>query len=143
MKFWLKKDMWLISAVNTFICLLGCSIGDFATILYFQYFTSIKSIIVIMPIAIINGIITSVMLETVLLWRRNKIPFKDAIKMAMGMSLVSMITMELAMNFTDIMIEGSLVISLSSVLPVLLVGFIVPWPYNYWRLVKYKKSCCG
>jgi len=58
-------------------------------------------------------------------------------------SLISMIAMELAMNFTDIFLEGALVLSFSSLIPVLVVGFIVPWPYNYWRLVKYNKNCCG
>ena len=65
--------------------------------------------------------------------------FKEAIKTATGMSIISMVSMELATNFTDIILEGSLVLSLSSIIPVLIVGFIVPWPYNYWRLVKYNK----
>tara|TARA_Y200000002_G_scaffold306713_1_gene262692 strand:- start:270 stop:554 length:285 start_codon:yes stop_codon:yes gene_type:complete len=94
-----------------------------------------------MPIAIINGILTSILLETILLLRNMN--FRDAIKMATGMSIISMLSMELAMNFTDIMLEGSLILTVSSVIPVLIVGFIVPWPYNYWRLVKYNKSCCG
>ena len=141
MEFWYKRDKWISSALNTFVCLIGCSIGDFGTILYFQIFTEIKSILVIMPIAIVNGILTSIILETLILLRSMN--FKDAIKMATGMSMISMISMELAMNLTDIMLEGSLVLSLSSVLPVLIVGFIVPWPYNYWRLTKYNKSCCG
>ena len=141
MNFWFKKDKWMTSAYNTFICLIGCSMGDFGTILYFQYFTDIKSIMIIMPIAIINGIITSIILETIILLKN--MPFKDALKMATGMSLISMIAMELAMNFTDIFLEGSLILSLSSIIPVLIVGFIVPWPYNYWRLVKFNKSCCG
>ena len=141
MEFWLKKDKWSTSALNTFVCLIGCSIGDFGTILYFQFYTNITSIMLIMPIAIINGILTSIILETILLLRT--MPFKEALKMATGMSLISMIAMELAMNFTDIFLEGALVLSFSSLLPVLVVGFIVPWPYNYWRLVKYNKNCCG
>jgi len=141
MEFWLDKKKWITSAYNTFVCLIGCSIGDFGTILYFQFFTNIKSIIIIMPIAIINGILTSILLETILLLRNMN--FRDAIKMATGMSIISMLSMELAMNFTDIMLEGSLILTVSSVIPVLIVGFIVPWPYNYWRLVKYNKSCCG
>ena len=141
MEFWLDKKKWITSAYNTFVCLIGCSIGDFGTILYFQFFTNIKSIIIIMPIAIINGILTSILLETILLLRNMS--FRDAIKMATGMSIISMVSMELAMNFTDIMLEGSLILTVSSVIPVLIVGFIVPWPYNYWRLVKYNKSCCG
>jgi asparagine N-glycosylation enzyme membrane subunit Stt3 len=94
-----------------------------------------------MPIAIFNGIVTSILFETILLSRNMK--FKEALKTATGMSLISMISMELAMNFTDIILEGALVLSLSSIIPVLVVGFIVPWPYNYWRLVKYNKGCCG
>ena len=94
-----------------------------------------------MPIAIVNGILTSITLETLLLMKIMN--FKEAFKTAVGMSLISMISMELAMNITDIMIEGSLVISLTSIIPVLMVGFIVPWPYNYWRVVKFNKSCCG
>tara|TARA_B100001029_G_C14786055_1_gene299227 strand:+ start:157 stop:582 length:426 start_codon:yes stop_codon:yes gene_type:complete len=140
-EFWLKKDKWSSSALNTFVCLIGCSIGDFGTILYFQFYTNITSIMLIMPIAIINGILTSIILETILLLRT--MPFKEALKMATGMSLLSMIAMELAMNFTDIFLEGALVLSFSSLIPVLVVGFIVPWPYNYWRLVKYNKNCCG
>ena len=141
MEFWLKKDKWSTAALNTFVCLIGCSIGDFGTILYFQFYTNITSIMLIMPIAIINGIFTSIILETILLLRT--MPFKEAFKMATGMSLISMIAMELAMNFTDIFLEGALVLSFSSLIPVLVVGFIVPWPYNYWRLVKYNKNCCG
>ena len=141
MEFWLKKDKWSRSALNTFVCLIGCSIGDFGTILYFQFYTNITSIMLIMPIAIINGILTSIILETILLLRT--IQFKEALKMATGMSLISMIAMDLSMNFTDIFLEGALVLSFSSLLPVLVVGFIVPWPYNYWRLVKYNKNCCG
>ncbi len=112
MEFWLQKDKWISSAFNTFVCLIGCSIGDFGTILYFQIFTDIKSIFVIMTIAIVNGILTSILLETLLLLRSMN--FNDAIKTAIGMSLISMVSMELAMNITDIVLEGSLIISLSS-----------------------------
>ena len=140
MKFWTNKDKWYSSAYNTLVCLIGCVIGDFGTILYFQLYTNIKSILIIMPIAIINGILTSIILETIILLKIMNM--KEALKTATGMSLISMISMELAMNITDIILEGSLVITLKSVIPVLVVGFIVPWPYNYWRLVKFNKSCC-
>ena len=109
MEFWLRKDKWFQSSFNTLVCLIGCSIGDFGTILYFQIYTEVKSILIIMPIAIINGIITSIFLETLLLLRSMN--FKYAIKMATGMSLISMISMEFAMNITDIILEGSLVLS--------------------------------
>ena len=141
MHFWLDRSKWKTSALNTLICLIGCSIGDFGTILYFQLYTNINSIMMIMPIAIFNGIVTSIILETILLLK--DMTLKIAFKTAIGMSLISMISMELAMNFTDIFLEGALVLTFSSIIPVLIIGFIVPWPYNYWRLVKYNKSCCG
>ena len=141
MDFWLDRSKWKTSAFNTLICLIGCSIGDFGTILYFQLYTKVDSIMLIMPIAIFNGIVTSIILETILLMR--SMVLKNAFKTAIGMSLISMISMELAMNFTDIFLEGALVLTFSSIIPVLIIGFIVPWPYNYWRLVKYNKSCCG
>ena len=141
MDFWLDRSKWKTSAFNTLICLIGCSIGDFGTILYFQFYTNIDSIMLIMPIAIFNGILTSIILETILLLK--DMTLKAAFKTAIGMSLISMISMELAMNFTDIFLEGALVLTFSSIIPVLIIGFIVPWPYNYWRLVKYNKSCCG
>ena len=141
MDFWLDRSKWKTSAFNTLICLIGCSIGDFGTILYFQLYTNIDSIMLIMPIAILNGIVTSIILETVLLLK--SMTLKEAFKTAIGMSLISMISMELAMNFTDIFLEGALVLSFSSIIPVLIIGFIVPWPYNYWRLVKYNRGCCG
>ena len=139
---WSCTHTWSRSAKNTFWCLLGCSIGDFGTILFFQLTKIPFPVLAIMVLAIINGIITSIILETIILLRQN-FSLKLAFKTAVGMSLISMISMELAMNITDIMIEGSLVISLTSIIPVLMVGFIVPWPYNYWRLVKFNKSCCG
>ena len=110
MEFLLDKKKWQSSSFNTFVCLVGCSIGDFGAILYFQYFTQINSIMIIMPIAIISGIATSIFLETILLLKT--MVFKEAFKTATGMSLISMISMELAMNFTDIFLEGALVLSL-------------------------------
>ena len=50
MDFWYQVDKWKISGFNTLTCLLGCSIGDFGTILYFQIYTNITDIYIIMPI---------------------------------------------------------------------------------------------
>ena len=141
MDFWLDRSKWKTSAFNTLICLIGCSIGDFGTILYFQFYTNMDSIMLIMTLAFFNGILTSIILETILLLK--DMTLKVAFKTAIGMSLISMISMELAMNFTDIFLEGALVLTFSSIIPVLIIGFIVPWPYNYWRLVKYNRGCCG
>ena len=56
------------------------------------------------------------------------------------MSFISMISMEIAMNFTDYLLTGGAILNWW-VVPMLTVGFITPWPYNYWRLKKYNISC--
>ena len=137
---WNCKLTWKISAKNTFWCLLGCSIGDFGTIFYFQNIDHNLSIFLVMLIAIINGIITSIVLETLILIKQNFSTF-EAFKTACGMSLISMVSMELAMNLTDYVILGEAKI-VWWILPImLLVGFLTPWPYNYWRLKKFNKAC--
>ena len=67
--------------------------------------------------------------------------FKQALTTALGMSLISMISMEVAMNLTDYLITGGAVLNLTVIPIMLLAGFITPLPYNYWRLRKYNKSC--
>ena len=76
---WQCKHTWRRSSYNTFWCLLGCSIGDFGTIAFFQFSGIAWPVISIMTLAIINGIITSVILETIILCRQMKlaIAFKD------------------------------------------------------------------
>ncbi len=64
---WKCKHTWRRSAKNTLWCLLGCSIGDFGTILYFQLNQISWPTLNIMILAIINGLITSVILETFVL----------------------------------------------------------------------------
>ena len=93
-----------------------------------------------MFIAIINGIITSIILETIILLRQ-KFKLIDAFKTACGMSLISMISMELAMNLTDYLIIGSAKLVWWIIPIMLLVGFLTPWPYNYWRLKKFNIAC--
>ena len=93
----------------------------------------------IMILAVINGLITSIVLETIILLKQMN--FKDAISTAFGMSLISMISMEASMNFTDYLITGGAVINLTVIPIMLIVGFITPLPYNYWRLKKFNRSC--
>ena len=50
------------------------------------------------------------------------------------MSIISMISMEIAMNLTDYLIVGSAKLVWWVVPIMLLAGFLTPWPYNYWRL---------
>ncbi len=97
---WSCKHTWKRSAKNTTWCLLGCSIGDFGTILFFQISNIPFPVLGIMLLAILNGLVTSIILETIILMRQ-KFNFNEALKVAIGMSFISMIAMELAMNLTD------------------------------------------
>ena len=137
---WRCKHTWKRSAKNTSWCLLGCSIGDFGTILYFQINQIPWPVMSIMILAIINGLITSIILETIVLIRQN-FKFNQALKTALGMSFISMISMEIAMNVTDVILTGGAMLTWWVVPIMLFVGFITPWPYNYWRLKKYNIAC--
>jgi len=137
---WSCKDTWKLSAKNTLWCLLGCSIGDFGTILFFQITKIPFAIMGIMILAIINGLITSIILETIILLKQ-KIKFSEALKTALGMSFISMISMEVAMNLTDYLLTGGAILTWWVVPIMLAVGFVTPWPYNYWRLKKFNQAC--
>ena len=137
---WKHKETWKVSAKNTFWCLLGCAIGDFGTILFFQLSQIPFPILGIMVLAIINGIITSIILETVILIRQN-FSFTNALKTASGMSLISMISMEITMNLTDYLLTGGAILNWWVIPIMLIVGFLTPWPYNYWRLKKFGIAC--
>mgnify|MGYP001410560517 FL=1 len=137
---WGCKHTWNKSAKNTAWCLIGCSIGDFGTILFFQITKIPLPVLGIMTLAIINGLITSIILETLILMRQN-FSFSKALNTAIGMSFISMISMEVAMNVTDYYLTGGAVLTWWVVPIMLSVGFLTPWPYNYWRLKKYNISC--
>ena len=137
---WTCKHTWNISAKNTAWCLLGCSIGDFGTILFFQLTKIPFPVLGIMTLAIINGLITSIILETIILMRQN-FNFNNAFKTAVGMSFISMISMEVAMNLTDYLLTGGAILTWWVIPIMLIVGFLTPWPYNYWRLKKFGIAC--
>ena len=137
---WNCKYTWKTSAKNTMWCVTGCAIGDFGTILFFQLTQIPFPLMGIMILAIINGLITSIFLETFILMRQN-FSFIAAIKIASGMSLISMISMEIMMNLTDYLLTGGAMITWWVVPIMLLVGFLTPWPYNYWRLKKFGLNC--
>ena len=137
---WSCKHTWKRSAKNTAWCLLGCSIGDFGTILFFQLSKIPFPVFGIMTIALINGLITSIILETVILMRQN-FDFRKAFNTAIGMSFISMISMEVAMNLTDYLLTGGAILTWWVVPLMLIVGFVTPWPYNYWRLKKFNIAC--
>lgn len=136
---WQCLTTWRKASYNTLWCLIGCSIGDLGTIAFFQVNEIMWSPILIMALAIINGLITSITLETIVL--SYQMQFSIALKTALGMSLISMISMELSMNVVDLWLTGSAKLQWS-VLPFMLTaGFVTPLPYNYWRLKALGKNC--
>jgi len=137
---WSCKHTWKRSAKNTMWCVIGCSIGDFGTILFFQLTQTPFPLMGIMILAIINGLITSIVLETFILIRQN-FSFIGAIKTASGMSLISMLSMEVMMNITDYLFTGGAILTWWVVPIMLIAGFLTPWPYNYWRLKKFGLNC--
>ena len=136
---WRCQVTWKTASYNTSWCLLGCSIGDMGTILFFQLSGIDWPVFWIMSLAIFNGLLTSIILETIILTRQ--MAFTIALKTALGMSLLSMISMEVAMNMTDYMLTGGAKLTWW-VMPIMLVaGFVTPLPYNYWRLKVLGKAC--
>ena len=109
------------------------------TIAYFQYTDSKLSTIAIMTLAIINGLITSVILETAILLKQMS--FSSAFKTACGMSLISMVSMEIAMNTLDVALTGGARLTLWVIPLMWIAGFLTPLPYNYWRLKALGQSC--
>lgn len=136
---WRCRHTWRTSAYNTMWCLIGCAIGDFGAIRWFQVNWPDAPMLVWMPVAMVCGIVTSIVLETIILLR--SMVFAEAFKTAVGMSLASMILMELAMNFTDFGMTGGPKIYWWTMPPALAAGMVAAWPYNYWRLKKHGKAC--
>ena len=136
---WKVTTTWKQASKNTLWCLLGCSIGDFGTIAYFQVNRIAWPVLAIIILAIINGLITSIILETFILSRQMALNL--AFKTAIGMSLISMISMEVAMNVTDVLLTGGAKLTWWVIPIMLVVGFLTPLPYNYWRLQALNKAC--
>ena len=136
---WFCRQTWRRASYNTSWCLLGCAIGDLGTILFFQVTGIPWPVWAIMSLAILNGLITSIALETVILARQMSLNL--ALKTALGMSLISMIGMEAAMNVTDLLLTGGAMLTWWVVPIMLAAGFVAPLPYNYWWLKVLGKAC--
>lgn len=136
---WRDIAVWRRSAKNTAWCLLGCMIGDFGAILWFQTYSPETAPLIVMSVAIVCGIMTSIALETAILTRQMGLV--AGFKTAIGMSLVSMVSMEAAMNLVDYLLVGEARLVWWAIPPMLIAGFLTPWPYNYWRLKKLGKAC--
>jgi hypothetical protein len=136
---WKCKHTWRRASYNTSWCLIGCSIGDFGTIAFFQFTGIPWPTLAIMTLAIINGLLTSIALETFIMSRQMEL--RLAFKTAIGMSMISMIAMEVAMNVVDVALTGGAKLTFWVIPIMLLAGFLAPLPYNYWRLKALGKSC--
>ncbi|MFM8911811.1 MAG: DUF4396 domain-containing protein [Flammeovirgaceae bacterium] len=145
-RFWADKKVWGRAAFNTLNCLIGCSIGDFGMILFLQAFYPATSMMTQMVLATVAGLCTSIMLETVLLRIRERFDWGQALQTAFSMSFISMIAMELAMNTSDFVMTGGKAAFNNPMYWValavsLVVGFLAPLPYNYYKLKKYNRAC--
>ena len=136
---WTCRHTWSRSAINTLWCLLGCSIGDFGTIFFFQMTGISWPTLSIMVLAMVNGVLTSIALETIILSKQMSLG--SAFKTACGMSLISMLAMEAAMNAIDVAVTGGATLTFWVIPLMLLVGFLTPLPYNYWRLKALGVAC--
>ena len=136
---WTCRHTWPRATKNTLWCLTGCSIGDWGTILYFQLTEIPWPTLWIMLLAIVNGILTSITLETIVLSRQ--MAFKTAFRTAIGVSLISMLAMEIAMNVVDVALTGGAVLTLWVIPVMFAAGFFAAVPYNYWRLKALGKAC--
>ena len=88
-----------------------------------------------MSLAVFNGLLTSIALETAIL--RDQVAVKVALKTALGMSMISM---KVSMNFIYVLLTGGAKFTLWIIL---IIEFVPPLPYNYWRLKKWSIDCGG
>lgn len=144
--FWSDRAAWRKASTNTFNCLVGCMIGDLGVIIGFQLFHPTAPMSLTMPLAMVAGVITSILLESSILHWREGFPWRRAVSMAFSMSFISMLAMEGIANATDFMLTGGRVpltdpfywqaLALS-----IAAGFLAPLPYNYWQFKRHGRSC--
>lgn len=144
--FWSDARVWKRAAFNTLNCLIGCSLGDFAMILYLQAYHPNVTMTMQMILAVLAGLATSVLFETTLLRFREKFAWYAALRTAFSMSFISMVAMEVVMNATDFMITGGKAafgnpMYWTALAVAMVAGFMAPLPYNYYKLKKYNKAC--
>ncbi len=144
--FWWDRSIWKSASLNTLNCLIGCSIGDFAMVIFLQKFYPGTAMTAQMILATLAGLMTSVTMETVLLKTKEKFTWSSALQTAFSMSFISMIAMEMVMNATDFMITGGKAafgnpMYWTALVVAMVAGFLAPLPYNYYKLKKFNKAC--
>ena len=121
---WRCRHTWRRASKNTAWCLLGCAIGDFGTIAFFQFTGIPWPTLAIMILAIVNGLLTSIALETAILVRQMDL--RIAFRTAIGMSFISMVSMEAMMNAVDWTLTGGAMLTWWVVPIMLAAGFVTP-----------------
>lgn len=163
--FWSSTPTWKRASLNTFRCLIGCTSGDFASLWVLQSHYADLGMGVIMPISsqsephtslsspsahpviVSTGLFTSITLETILLhWGKDRLPWPMSFRTAIGMSLVSMLAMEMVQNVVDYHLTGGVIAVddpwfWAQAMVAMGAGFLAPLPYNYWRLRRYGLGC--
>lgn len=145
--FWRDRPTWRRAVVSTAHCLLGCTIGDVAAMTLVPIVWPSVPMSLLMAIAVVAGLASSLLLETLVLRLRERMAWSAAWRTALAMSLLSMVGMEAAMNVTDWAVMGGVRLPMHEPgywlawLPALVVGFLVPLPYNYRQLRRHGRSC--
>ncbi|KAM0704774.1 hypothetical protein Q7P35_007560 [Cladosporium inversicolor] len=103
LSFWKCRHTWRRAMVNTTRCLIGCSLGDLSTMTYLMTYHPEMNAATSMSLSMTAGITTSILLETALLHHgKDRLPWLGAVRTACGMSLVSMLAMELTENLVTL-----------------------------------------
>jgi hypothetical protein len=144
--FWSDRQAWRLAARNTLNCLIGCMIGDFAMVIYMQARHPEAPMALTMGLAMVAGLVTSVLFESCLLKLKEGFRWGAAVRMAFSMSFLSMLGMELAANATDFALTGGRVplddpFYWAALAISLVAGFVAPLPYNYWKFKRHGRAC--
>jgi len=145
--FWSSAPAWRRAARNTSQCLFGCAVGDIAAMTLVPLWWPSIHTGTLMAVAILAGITSSVLLETVVLRVRERFDWARALRTALGMSLLSMVAMEVVMNLVDWSMMGGQRLHLHDPRywlawgPALVMGFLAALPYNYFMLRRHGRSC--
>ncbi|KAI4834333.1 hypothetical protein E4T44_08890 [Aureobasidium sp. EXF-8845] len=165
--FWNCRGTWKRAGINTLRCLVGCTVGDFSALWTLQTYAPELGMGTIMALStatgslrlvevviladvyylVTSGLSTSIALETALLrWGKDKLALSMAFKTAMGMSFISMLAMELAENVVDFHLTGGVIALQDSrfwaaAMVSIAAGYLVPLPWNYYRLRRWGKAC--
>jgi len=144
--FWRDAATWGRAGRNTLNCLIGCAIGDFAMLIFLQTYYPQMSIMLVMVLAMAAGLVTSILFEASILRWKERFDWGQAFRVAVSMSFISMLGMELAANTTDYLVTGGTTSPSEpwywgALALALVVGFLAPLPYNYYKLKKHGKAC--